>query len=95
MRRYVKKPLGVVLVIVGFLALVTPFSPGSWLILIGFELLGLRFLLEDKLPDFLRLKPTSRLRRLLKRKWRKPSDSDGSPRAPDASNSNASAASKG
>jgi len=45
MRRYVKKTLGVVLVIVGFLALVTPFSPGSWLILIGFELLGLRFLL--------------------------------------------------
>jgi len=95
MRRYVKKALGVVLVIVGFLALVTPFSPGSWLILIGFELLGLRFLLEDKLPDFLRLKPTSRLRRLLKRKRRKPSDSDESPRAPDPSNGNASAASKG
>jgi len=84
----------VVCVIVGFLALVTPFSPGSWLILIGFELLGLRFLLEDKLPDFLRLKPTSRLRRLLKRKRRKPSDSDESPRAPDPTNGNASAASK-
>ena len=74
-----------VLVIVGFLALVTPFSPGSWLILIGFELLGLRFLLEDKLPDFLRLKPNSRLRRLLKRTRRKPSDSiaiswEGQPR---------------
>ena len=83
-----------VLVIVGFLALVTPFSPGSWLILIGFELLGLRFLLEDKLPDFLRLKPTSRLRRLLKRTKRKASASDESPRAPDASNGSASAASK-
>jgi len=94
MRRYVKKALGVVLVIVGFLALVTPFSPGSWLILIGFELLGLRFLLEDKLPDFLRLKPKSWLRRLLKRTKRKASDSDESPRAPDASNGNASAASK-
>lgn len=94
MRRYVKKALGVVLVIVGFLALITPFSPGSWLILVGFELLGLRFLLEDKLPDFLRLKPNSRLRRLLRRKRRKPSDSDESPRAPDASNGNASAASK-
>jgi len=97
MRRYVKKALGVVLVIVGFLALVTPFSPGSWLILIGFELLGLRFLLEDKLPDFLRLKPNSRLRRLLKRTRRKPSDSDESPppRTPAPSNGNASAASKG
>ena len=94
MRRYVKKALGVVLVIVGFLALVTPFSPGSWLILIGFELLGLRFLLEDKLPDFLRLKPTSRLRRLLKRTRRKPSHSDESPRAPAPSDGNASAGPK-
>ncbi len=95
MKKCLKKTLGVLLVIVGFLALVTPFSPGSWLILIGFELLGLRFLLEDKLPDFLRLKPNSRLRRLLKRTRRKPSDSDESPRTPAPSNGNASAASKG
>jgi len=85
----------VVLVVVGFLALVTPFSPGSWLILIGFELLGLRFLLEDKLPDFLRLKPNSRLRRLLKRTRRKASDSDKSSRTPGPTNGNASAVSKG
>jgi hypothetical protein len=50
MRKYFKKFLGVVLIILGFLALITPCSPGSWLILVGLELLGLRFLLEDKMP---------------------------------------------
>lgn len=45
-----KKALGVILIILGFLALITPCSPGSWLILVGLEFLGLRFLLEDKMP---------------------------------------------
>lgn len=49
MRRLVKKGVGVILVILGFLALITPLTPGSWLIPIGLELLGLRFLLEDRL----------------------------------------------
>lgn len=38
-----KKVLGVMLVLVGLLALVTPLTPGSWLALIGLELLGLGF----------------------------------------------------
>ena len=54
MRRYFKKALGIVLIILGFLALITPCSPGSWLILVGLEFLGLGFLLEDKLPAFLK-----------------------------------------
>jgi len=49
MRRLVKKGVGVILVVLGFLALITPLTPGSWLIPIGLELLGLRFLLEDRL----------------------------------------------
>ncbi len=52
MKKYLKKTLGIVLIILGFLALITPLSPGSWLILVGLELLGLRFLFEDKLPVF-------------------------------------------
>ncbi len=39
-----KAVLGGILVIAGFLALITPFTPGSWLALLGFELLGLRVL---------------------------------------------------
>lgn len=43
-----KKIVGIFLIIVGVLALVTPFTPGSWLAFVGFELLGVRFLLLDK-----------------------------------------------
>jgi len=49
MRRIIKKTIGVVLVILGLVALLTPLTPGSWLIPIGLELLGLRILLADKL----------------------------------------------
>ena len=45
----IKKTSGVILVLVGLIALLTPFTPGSWLIFVGFELLGLRFLLLDKI----------------------------------------------
>lgn len=45
----IKKTIGVILILVGFVALITPFTPGSWLIFVGFELLGLRILLSDKL----------------------------------------------
>jgi len=41
-----RKPIGVLFVVLGFFALVTPFTPGSWLAFIGLELLGARFLLD-------------------------------------------------
>ena len=37
----VKKILGVVCIILGFLALVTPLTPGAWLIFVGLTLLGI------------------------------------------------------
>ncbi len=43
-----RKIIGVILMIVGLIALVTPLTPGSWLFLIGFELLGLRVLFFPK-----------------------------------------------
>ncbi len=42
-----KKTLGVVLLILGLLALVTPLTPGAWLGIIGLELLGWRVILQD------------------------------------------------
>ncbi|MDR3642668.1 MAG: hypothetical protein P4L74_03530 [Candidatus Doudnabacteria bacterium] len=42
-----KKIVGVVFIILGFLALVTPFTPGSWLIFVGLELVGLRITAWD------------------------------------------------
>ncbi len=49
MKSIVKKVVGVILIIVGLAALLTPLTPGSWLALIGLELLGVRLLIEKKL----------------------------------------------
>lgn len=48
-RQFLKKTLGVLLIVVGFLALVTPFTPGSWLVFVGAELLGIRIAFWDRL----------------------------------------------
>jgi hypothetical protein len=42
MKTIIKKIIGVILIIYGIFALLTPFTPGSWLALIGLELLGIR-----------------------------------------------------
>ena len=45
-----KKIVGGVLVLIGFVALVTPLTPGAVLFLfVGFEFLGLRFMFLDRL----------------------------------------------
>ncbi len=43
-----KKIIGAVLILLGLLALVTPLTPGSWLIFIGLELIGIRFMFDPK-----------------------------------------------
>jgi len=48
-RPRVKKAVGVILILIGLAALVTPLTPGSWLAIIGLELLGVRILLSKKL----------------------------------------------
>ena len=47
--------IGLVLIIIGFLALVTPFTPGSWLIFVGLEILGVRVAFWQKIKDKLKL----------------------------------------
>jgi hypothetical protein len=49
MKPILKKTIGVILIVLGLAALVTPFTPGSWLALIGLELVGFGFLLENRL----------------------------------------------
>lgn len=44
-----KKTAGVLLLILGIAALITPLTPGSWLIFVGLELLGLRLLVNNGL----------------------------------------------
>ena len=72
MRRVLKIVLGVVLIVVGVLALLTPLTPGSWLALIGLEILGLRLLVERKIISFLPKKYRRKARELFKRKTKKP-----------------------
>jgi len=48
----IKKAIGVILILIGLATLLTPLTPGSWLLFIGFELLGVRILLSDKLLKF-------------------------------------------
>jgi len=49
LKNILKKTIGVILIVIGLAALVTPFTPGSWLALIGLELLGFGFLLENRI----------------------------------------------
>ena len=46
-----KKIVGIFLIVVGFLALITPLTPGSWLAFIGLELLGIRFAIWQKIKS--------------------------------------------
>lgn len=44
---------GVILIVIGLLALVTPLTPGAWLMLVGFELIGVRLTLWDKIKEWI------------------------------------------
>ena len=71
MRRSLRIILGIVLIILGVAAALTPFSPGSWLALIGLEILGLRILLQRKilslLPEKHRIKVTNLFKKIRKK----------------------------
>ena len=68
MRRALKIILGIVLILIGLFALLTPLTPGSWLALIGLEILGIRILLERKLISLVPHKYRRKVRNLFKRK---------------------------
>ena len=46
---FLKKAIGLTLIIVGFIALLTPLTPGSWLIFIGAQMLGWHTLFKEKI----------------------------------------------
>jgi len=46
--RIAKMLLGGVCVAIGLIALVTPLTPGAWLIFVGLEFLGIRLIVWDK-----------------------------------------------
>ena len=71
-RKSLRIILGIVLIILGVAAALTPFSPGSWLALIGLEILGLRVLLQRKFLSLLPQKYRGRVKNLFKKMMRKP-----------------------
>jgi hypothetical protein len=72
MRKSLRIMLGVVLIILGLAAALTPFSPGSWLALIGLEILGLRILLQRKFLSLLPRRYRGRVRNLFQKMMKKP-----------------------
>ena len=44
----VRKTTGVVLVIIGLISIITPFTPVGFLLIVGLEILGVRALFWDK-----------------------------------------------
>ena len=64
MKSIIKKIIGVILIIIGLAALFTPLTPGSWLALIGLELLGIRMVFFKK---FLNEKQRAAVDRFMKK----------------------------
>ncbi len=50
--RVLKNILGALCLLIGLFALVTPLTPGAWLIIVGLELLGLGFLIPKRLREY-------------------------------------------
>ena len=71
MRKALKIALGILLILIGVFALLTPLTPGSWLALIGLEIIGIRLLLERKIISLVPRKYRHTVRNLLKRKVKK------------------------
>jgi len=76
MRRVTRTILGIVLIILGVAAALTPFPPGSWLALIGLEILGLKMLLPRKLRSLIPRKYRDMARNLSKKNNEKRISSD-------------------
>lgn len=68
-----KRILGVLCIILGLFALVTPLTPGAWLILVGIELLGLHFLLPKSVRDKWHVMREKLLHKWRNLSWRKKS----------------------
>jgi len=50
--KFLRKVFGALLIGLGFFALVTPFTPGSWLIFVGAEILGVEMLSQERVKGY-------------------------------------------
>ena len=47
-----KKVLGVALIVIGVVAFFTPLTPGSWLVFLGLEVLGIRLAFWQRIKTY-------------------------------------------
>lgn len=48
----VKKVIGIILIIIGLISIVTPFTPVGFLLVVGMEILGIRVFFWDSLKKW-------------------------------------------
>jgi hypothetical protein len=56
MPKILRIAIGITLIVLGVLALLTPLTPGSWLALIGLEILGVRRVIQRRLLSIIPVK---------------------------------------
>ena len=49
-----RKAAGIILVVIGLLSVITPFTPVGFLVVVGLEILGVRALYWDKIKNWFR-----------------------------------------
>ncbi len=49
-----RRLIGALFILYGFFALLTPFTPGSWLIFVGLEFVGIRLAFWDQMKSWFR-----------------------------------------
>ena len=59
-RHMLRNTLGALAILIGLFALFTPLTPGSWLIIVGAELLGVRLLFADRIRGWFQRRVTER-----------------------------------
>ncbi len=67
MRKILRIILGIILMVLGVLALLTPFTPGSWLALIGLEILGLRLVFQRRILSIIPARYRQKVKNLLEK----------------------------
>ena len=56
----IRKVIGVFLITIGLLSIITPFTPVGFLLILGLEILGIRFLVWDKIKNWFKNKKLTR-----------------------------------
>ncbi|MDH7598837.1 MAG: PGPGW domain-containing protein [Sedimentisphaerales bacterium] len=76
MKRIIRTLLGIVLIALGLIAAITPLTPGSWLVPIGLEILGMRLVVQRRLLAMLPKGLVQRWAKARERKHKQLNDSD-------------------